>query len=166
MNAKAVRPGARAEAAQAPAAGALSGFLRDLVDQLRAGDTYGQLDRVSDQALLRPYVVTREQQREIPVACDVEAITEARIRSFYQAVAAGVEKSTGRFTTTVLDLSHEGFGRVLVFAGRLVVLSDVLRDAQRFGFASLEKLAAGGEKAVADAIKVMSTYPEVAGDDS
>lgn len=140
-------------------------FGKDLIGQLRAGDTYGQLDRVSDQALLRPYVVTRERQREIPVACAVEAATEGRIRSFYQAVAAGVERESGAFTTTVVDLSHEGFGRVIVFAGRLVVLSDVLRDAQRFGFPSIERLTEKGESLVTAAVKVLDRYPEVARDD-
>ncbi len=142
------------------------GFLADLVGQLRAEDTYGQLDRVSDQALLRPYVVTKEKQREIPVACDVEAVTQGRIRAFYQAVAVGIEKATGAFTTAVLDLSHEGFGRVLVFAGRLIVHSEVLRDAQRFGVPSLERLAEKGETYVTEAVKILGTYPEAARDDA
>lgn len=142
------------------------GFLADLVGRLRAEDTYGQLDRVSDEALLRPYVINKERQREIPVACDVEAATQGRIRAFYQAVAVGVEKATGAFTTTVLDLHHEGFGRALVFAGRLIVHSEVLRDAQRFGFPSLERLAEKGETYVTGAVKILSTYPEVARDDT
>ncbi|MBX6388942.1 MAG: NifX-associated nitrogen fixation protein [Frankia sp.] len=144
----------------------LSSFLRDLVDQQRAGDTYGQLDRVSDENMLRPFVVTRAETREIPVACDVEAATEGRVRAFYQAVAAGIEKATGAYTTAVLDLSHEGFGWAIVFAGRLVVVSDVLRDAQRFGFPSLEALAERGESLVAAGAKAVSSYPEVANDDS
>jgi len=142
-----------------------AGFLRDLVAQQRAGDTYGQLDRLPDDLLLRPFVVTRDQAQAIPVNCDVEAGTAARIRSFHQAVAAGVEKETGHFMTTLLDLSHEGFGRVIVFAGRLLVISDVLRDAQRFGFESVESLAARGDQLVAAAVAVAGKYPEVARDD-
>ncbi len=142
------------------------GFLSDLVSQLRGGDTFGRLDRLSDEALLRPFLLTRDQQREIPVACGVEAATEGRIRAFFQAVAVGIEKATGAFTTTVVDLSHEGFGRVIVFAGRLVVLSEVLRDAQRFGFPSAERLAGQGERLVTAGLKVFGTYPEVARDDS
>jgi probable nitrogen fixation protein len=141
-------------------------FLDDLVDQLRAGDTYGQLDRLADDRLLRPYVVTREKQREIPIDCDVDPATEGRLRSFYQAVAAAVEKASGTYTATVLDLSHEGFGRALVFAGRLVVVSEILRDAQRFGFPTVDKLADYGERLVAQANKVIAQYPEVARDES
>jgi probable nitrogen fixation protein len=143
----------------------LTPFLRDLAAQQRAGDTYGQLDRLSDEMLLRPFLVTRERQHEIAVACDVDAATTARIRSFYQAVAVGAETATGVLTTTVLDLSHEGFGRVIVFAGRLLAVSEVMRDAQRFGFESLDVLAARGEALVAAAVAAIDTYPEVARDD-
>lgn len=143
----------------------LTGFLRDLAAQQRAGDTYGQLDRLSDEMLLRPFVVTRAQQHEIAVNCDVDAATTARVRSFYQAVAAGVEQATGVFTTTLLDLSHEGFGRVIVFAGRLLAVSEVLRDTQRFGFDSLDALAARGDALVKNAVTVIETYPEAARDD-
>lgn len=153
-------------ASTSAANGKIEGFLKDLVDQLRAGDTYGNLDRLSDETLLSPYVLTKEQRRQISVACDIDAVIEARVRSFYQAVAAAVEKATGAMTTTVLDLNHEGFGRVVVFAGRLVVLSDVLRDVQRFGFNSLEDLGARGEAFVTAAAKHVDQYREVARDDS
>ncbi|MCI4673635.1 NifX-associated nitrogen fixation protein [Candidatus Mycolicibacterium alkanivorans] len=144
----------------------MSNFLQDLIDQQRAGDTYGQLDRLADEHMLRPFLVSRENKNEIAVNCDVDAATEARLRSFYQAVAAGIERATGRYTTVVLDLSHEGFGRVIVFAGRLVVVSDVLRDAQRFGFASPEKLAARGDQLVAAGIEAIDRFKEAAGDES
>ncbi|HEX7662804.1 MAG TPA: NifX-associated nitrogen fixation protein [Pseudonocardiaceae bacterium] len=141
-------------------------FLDDLISQLRAGDTYGQLDRLSDEVLLRPYLVSRERQRDIPIDCEVDAATEGRLRSFYQAVAAGIENATGVFTATVLDMSHEGFGRAIVLAGRLVVVADVLRDAQRFGFPTVEKLTAKGQTLVDKGAKLVAQYPEVARDDS
>ena len=140
-------------------------FRSDLVDQLRAGDTYGRLDRVSEDKLLKPFILTREDQRQIPVACDVDPHTESRLRSFYQAVAVGIEKSAGPMTTTVLDLSHEGFGRVIIFAAKLVVMSEVLRDAQRFGSGSVEALTERGERLVEAGAKIVADYPEVARDD-
>jgi probable nitrogen fixation protein len=139
-----------------------TGFLRDLADQLRAGDTYGRFDRFPDEHLLRPLIVSAAQRAEIPVNCDVDANTEGRLRSFYQAVAVGVEKRTNLMTGAVLDLSHEGFGRALVLAGRLVAVVDVLRDAQRFGFPDLDSLAARGEQLVAAGVALIERYPEVA----
>ncbi len=141
-------------------------FLRDLLDQQRAGDTYGQLDRLPDDRMLRPFVLSAEKQRELPIVCDVDPATEARIRSYYQAIAAGLERATGVITTVVLDLNHEGFGRALIYAGRLVAVCDVLRDAQRFGFASVQQLAARGEALVVRGAEVVNAYPEVARDES
>lgn len=139
-----------------------TGFLRDLADQLRAGDPYGRFDRFDDEHLLRPLIVTAARPAEISVSCEVDPATEGRLRAFYQAVAVGVERTTGVMTGAVIDLSHEGFGRALVLAGRLVAVADVLRDAQRFGFTDTESLAASGEQLVAAGVAMIEKYPEVA----
>lgn len=145
-----------------PAPARFTGFLRDLVDQLRAGDTYGRFDRFPDEHLLRPLIVTPARRGEIPVDCEVDPATQNRLRAFYQAVAVGVEKATGVMTGAVIDLSHEGFGRALVLAGQLVVVADVLRDAQRFGFPDAEALAARGERLVVAGVARIERFPEVA----
>ncbi|WP_322755038.1 NifX-associated nitrogen fixation protein [Frankia sp. Cas3] len=150
----------------APSVIAGSGFLRDLVDQLRAGDTYGQFDRLGVEKLLGPFVLTAARRRELAITCDIDPATEGRLRTYYQAVAAGIEKVTGQVTGYVLDLSHEGFGRVIVFVGRLVVISDVLRDAHRFGFDSIDHLAERGEALVRAGAALAGAHPEVARDDS
>ena len=62
----------------------------------------------------------------------------------------------------MMKMSHEGFGRIVLTAGRLVVVSKTLRDVHRFGFPSLEKLSADGAKLVADAVALIRKYPDVA----
>jgi len=56
----------------------------------------------------------------------------------------------------------EGFGRVVLIAGRLVVLSHHLRDVHRFGFASYEALADEGERLTAEAIAMIEAHRELA----
>jgi probable nitrogen fixation protein len=56
----------------------------------------------------------------------------------------------------------DGFGRVVVVAGRLAVVSHQLRDLQAFGFASLEALAEAGERLVAGGVELIESFPEVA----
>ena len=41
------------------------------------------------------------------------------IRLIFQAVALAFEKNTGVMCSVVMEMSHEGFGRVVVFAGKL-----------------------------------------------
>ncbi len=48
----------------------------------------------------------------------------------------------------MLKMSHEGFGRMVLIGGRLIVVNKQLRDVHRFGFDSLGKLAQEGEKHV------------------
>jgi probable nitrogen fixation protein len=138
-----------------------SPFLKAIVDQIRANDPYGTYRTWADELLLKPYVVSKAQKREISVEGDVDPITLGRIMAFYRAIASRIEAETGALSQVVIDLSHEGFGWALIFSGRLLLVSKTLRDAQRFGFDSLEKVAAEGEKLVQAGIELAQRFPEV-----
>jgi len=138
-----------------------SPFLKALVQQIRANDPYGTYRHWADELLLKPYLLSKAQKREISVEGEVDPITQGRIMAFYRAIAYRIEQETGRLSQVVIDLSHEGFGWALIFSGRLILVSKTLRDAQRFGFDSLEKLSAEGEKLVAKGIDLARQYPTV-----
>lgn len=138
-----------------------SPFLQALVQQIRVNDPYGTFRNWSDDLLLKPFVVSRAKKREISVDGEVDPITKGRILAFFRAVATRIEQETGQMSQVVVDLSHEGFGWALVFSGRLLLVSRTLRDAQRYGFDSLEKLAAEGEKLTQSGVEMATRYPEV-----
>ncbi|MEL6399207.1 MAG: NifX-associated nitrogen fixation protein [Cyanobacteria bacterium J06626_4] len=139
-----------------------SPFLKAIVQQIRANDPYGTYRNWADELLLKPYVLSKAQKREISVEGEVDLITQSRVMAFYRAVAYRIEEESGLLSQVVIDLSHEGFGWALVFSGRLLLVSKTLRDAQRFGFASLEKLNDEGEKLVNRGIELAQRFPEVA----
>lgn len=139
----------------------ISPFQKAITQQIRANDPYGTYRNWSDELLLKPFIVSKAQKREISVDGDVDPITKGRILAFYRAIAHRIEEETGLLCQVVIDLSHEGFGWVLVFSGRLLVVSKTLRDAQRFGFDSLEKLEAEGTKIVESGISLANRFPEV-----
>lgn len=141
---------------------AQSPFLKAIVQQIRANDPYGTYRNWSDELLLKPYVVSKAQKREISVDGDVDPITKGRVMAFYRAIASRVEEETGQLCQVVIDLSHEGFGWALVFCGRLLVVSKTLRDAQRFGFDSLEKTSIEGEKIVQSGVNAIQKFPDAA----
>ena len=136
-------------------------FLKAIVQQIRANDAYGTYRNWADELLLKPYVIPKKQRREIPVEGDVDPITLSRIMGFYRAIAARIEEETGQLSQVVVDLSHEGFGWALIFSGRLILVSKTLRDAQRFGFDSLEKLNVEGEKLAQKGIDLACKFPQV-----
>jgi len=60
-----------------------------------------------------------------------------------------------------MKMHHEGFGKMLLTAGRLVVVNKHLRDVHRFGFETMDKLAAEGQKLVQAAVEMIKKFPEV-----
>ncbi len=138
-----------------------SPFLKTLVQQIRGQDTYGVYRNWSDELILKPFVVTKQKKREISLEGEVDPITQARIMSFFRAVAADIEKETGLISQVVINLTHEGFGWALVFSGRLLLAKKALRDAHRFGFESLEKLAEEGESYVKKGVELGKKFSEV-----
>ena len=137
-------------------------FFKELIKQWRAQDSYGAWDKKSDLELLEPYIVTKEQRREIPIMGDPDPETLWRLELLYNAVGLAVERGTGIMVSPMMKMHHEGFGRMVLIAGRLVVINKHLRDVHRFGFESLEKLVAEGEKLVSDARAMIGKFPEAA----
>ncbi|RUW34623.1 MULTISPECIES: NifX-associated nitrogen fixation protein [unclassified Mesorhizobium] len=137
-------------------------FVKCLVRLIRAQDSYGSWEGKLDDELLSDFIVTKEQRREIPIIGDPDPDVLWRLDIFYAAVGLAIEERSGLMASPMMKLHHEGFGRVLLTAGRLVVLSKSLRDVHRFGFETLQKLAEAGTKFVDDAVSAINAYPEVA----
>lgn len=140
----------------------LTPFLKELVRQVRAQDTYDFWAGRPDSDLLEPFVVDKKKAREIPIIGDPDPRTLTRLNQFYAAVSLSIEQRTGIMASPVLQLSHEGFGRIVLVCGRLVVVSKNLRDVHRFGFPTLEKLAADGEALVNDAVIWIEKFNDAA----
>ena len=137
-------------------------FLKTLVMLFRAEDSYGAWEGKSDETILAPFILDKEARAAIPIMGDPDPDTLWRLELFYKAVGITVEKQTGHIASPIMKMSHEGFGRMVLTTGRLVVVSKHLRDVHRFGFPSLEKLAADGAKIVEEAVALIRKYPDVA----
>lgn len=137
-------------------------FVETLIRLIRAQDSYGAWEGKPDLELIEPFIVTREQRKRLPLMADPDPDVLARLEMFYNAVSLSIERETGMIASPMMKMHHEGFGRVLLTMGKLVVLSKHLRDVHRFGFETLEKLAAEGDKLVSAAVETINTYPDVA----
>jgi probable nitrogen fixation protein len=141
---------------------ALPPFLKALARLIRAADSYGAWDKKRDTDLLAPFVVTKEERRAIPIIGDPDPDTLHRVEQFYQAIGLAIEEKTGLMASPMMKMSHEGFGRVVLTTGKLVIFAKSLRDVHRFGYESLDALAREGDKAVDQAIATINEYPAVA----
>jgi probable nitrogen fixation protein len=137
-------------------------FIRELVKQWRAQDTHGAWEGKTDAMLLDPYVLDAEKRKDLPMMADPDPETLWRMELYYNAIALSIERETKVMVSPMLKMHHEGFGRQVLIAGRLIVFNKQVRDAHRFGFNSLEKLSAAGTKAVTEAVDMIRKFPEVA----
>ncbi len=138
-------------------------FIQEMVKQMRAIDSYGTYDGWPVDRILAPYVMTKEQRREIPVIGDPDEILLARIKAFYNAISSLIEKECGLMAIPMINITHEGFGRVVVTVGKLVVVDKTLRDVHRYSYESLSKMKDEADKLLSVALSTISKYPEVAG---
>ncbi len=138
-------------------------FIQEMVKQMRAIDSYGTYDGWPVDRILAPYVVTKEQRREIPVIGDPDEVLLARIKCFYNAIASLIEKECGQMAVPMINITHEGFGRAVITVGKLVVMDKTLRDVHRYGYESLSKMKDEADKLLSVALGLVGKHPEVAG---
>ena len=135
---------------------------RQMIIQLRAMDSYGTYDTWTDEKVLAPVILTKEQRREIPVVGDPDETTISRLKAFYNAIATVIEQESGLMAVPMINLTHEGFGRAVISTGKLIVVDKTLRDVHRFGFLSMEKMTEEVEKIKSKALELINNHKEVA----
>jgi len=137
-------------------------FVKELIKQWRAQDAHGAWEGKSDAMLLAPYIVTKEQRRQMPIIDDPDPEVLWRVELYYNAIGLAIERQTGVMVSPMMKMSHEGFGRMVLLAGRLVAVNKQLRDVHRFGFESMEKLAEEGDKQVAAGVAMVNQFSDAA----
>jgi len=136
-----------------------SAYLKELIMQIRALDTYGVWEKFSDTELLeRKYIKTKEQLKEIPIIADISKETIGDIRMILQALALAFEKKTGVMASVCFEMSHEGFGRGIVTAEKIVLVDKYFKDAHRFYYPTTEKLSEDGDRLLIKAIEIFEKF--------
>ncbi|HAT49255.1 MAG: NifX-associated nitrogen fixation protein [Nitrospirae bacterium] len=148
---------------EAPAPIYESVFIQELVKQMRALDTYGVQDKSTHEALIKPFLISKEERKKIPIVGDPSPTILTRVTAFYSAVSMVIEMECGLMARPILNISHEGFGTMLIIVGKLVAVDKVLRDIHRFGFVDIGALKHESDTLLNVALGRIGTYPDVAG---
>lgn len=134
-------------------------FIETLIGQVRALDQFGTWTNKADEEILsEKYVKSKEDLKNIPVIADIDEMQIQDIRLVYQAIALAFEKKTGVMCSVVMEMSHEGFGRAVVIADKIVIVNKFFKDAHRFSFRTYEDLIKEGDKLLDNAIKIYEEY--------
>jgi len=138
-------------------------FVKEMLRQTRALDSYGQWDGKPVPTILAGYVLSKEQKRALPTIGDPDELTLARVKAFHNAIAVLIEKECGQMAVPFVQITHEGFGRALITVGKLVVMDRTLRDVHRFGFDSLSKMKTEADKHLAVALALQRLREQAQG---
>lgn len=134
-------------------------FIKTLIGQVRALDQFGTwTNRTDADILCEKYVKTKEDLKNIPVIADIDEMKIQDIRLIYQAIALAFEIKTGVMCSVVMEMSHEGFGRSVVLADKIVITNKFFKDAHRFSFRTYEDLIKEGDKLLENALKIYDEY--------
>lgn len=134
-------------------------FAGELLRQLRATDQFGNWAKLSDEELLtKKFVKTKEDLRSIPIIADIDEMLIGEIKMIYKAIALQFERQTGIMCNVVMEMSHEGFGRCIVIADKIVLVDKYFKDAHRFSFRTIEKLYEDGQKNLDKAFSIYEQY--------
>lgn len=134
-------------------------FIDTLIGQVRALDQFGTWTHKSDEEILtEKYVKSKEDLKNIPVIADIDEMQVQDIRLIFQAIALAFEKETGVMCSVVMEMSHEGFGRAVVIADKIVIVNKFFKDAHRYSFRTYDKLVEEGNKMLKNAIKIYGEY--------
>ena len=137
----------------------INAFTEELIRQLRATDQFGNWSKMSDEELLtKKYVKTKEQLKEIPIIADIDEMLIGEIKMIYKAIALQFERKTGVMCNVVMEMSHEGFGRCIVIADKIVLVDKYFKDAHRFSYRTLDKLYEDGQKLLDRAFEIYEQY--------
>ena len=137
-------------------------FIKQLIAGVRAHDLHGVFAKRTDAQMLAPYIVDKEERKKIPIIGDPKPAVIDRVKTFYATIGLVIEKRTGIMCSSIMEMSHEGFGRVVLLAGRLAAVNKQLRDIHRFSFLSMEKMNEEAEKLITQGVEMIEKFREVA----
>lgn len=134
-------------------------FIDTLISQLRAMDQFGTWAKKSDEELLsEKYVKSKEDLKNIPIIADIDEMQIKDIRLIFQSIALAFELKTGVMCSVVMEMSHEGFGRAVVLAEKIVITNKFFKDAHRYSFRTYDALVSEGGKMLENALEIYQTY--------
>lgn len=139
-----------------------SPIIQGLLRLIRSQDRSGAWDAEPDAELLAPFIVTKAQKRELPLIGDPDPDILWRVEMFYTCAAWELERRCGHSVSPILNIHHEGWGRVLLVAGRLVAVNAHVRELHRFGFEDVSALVDKAEALVSEGLSIIAKFPDPA----
>ncbi len=130
-------------------------FLQEFIQQVRQQDTSGNYANCDDRLLVRSLLFPSESEK---INHGIDPLTDLRVSAFYRAIAIVIERETGYITETFINLTSKKLSSALIFCGGVLVVYQIIRKLELFGFESIDKLTFEGSMLITNALAKASQY--------
>lgn len=136
--------------------------VRRLCHLLDSEDFFGRHAALSAQdKIARLFLATSEDKNQSDFNCAVSPKVRLQVPMLFQAVAGVMEERSGALIQSSAEINGEGFGRALLYSGRVILVLKSLRAGFPFPFTSEDKAVRYAVACVEEGLSFMEKYNEM-----
>ncbi|MHA6534679.1 DUF269 domain-containing protein [Paenibacillus sp. BAC0078] len=137
-------------------------FVRRLCHLLDTGDFFGRYAALSPQEkIAKLFLASPEDKNQSDFNCAVSPKVRQQVPVIFQAIAGVMEEKSGIMVQSTAEINMEGFGRGLLYSGRVILVLKSLRAGFPFPFTSEEKAVRYGVECVEEGLAFLQKYNEM-----
>lgn len=137
-------------------------FVRRLCNLLDTTDHFGRYANLSLQEKIeRMFLASKEDKVQSDFNCAVSPKVRLQVPVLFQAIAGVMEEKSGALIQSTAEINGEGFGRALVYSGRIILVLKSLRAGFPFPFTSEDKVIRYGLACVEEGLAFLDKYKDM-----
>ncbi|MNI55382.1 hypothetical protein D3C73_1103290 [compost metagenome] len=136
-------------------------LVRRLCQLLDTEDFFGRYAHLSPQEkIAQRFLATADDKSQSDFNCAVSPKVRQQVPMLFQAIAGVMEERSGMMIQSTAEINAEGFGRGMLYSGRVILVLKSLRAGFPFPFTSEEKVIRYGVECVEEALAFLDKYRE------
>lgn len=137
-------------------------LVRRLCNLLDAEDFFGRYAALPPQdKIAQQFLATPDDKNKSDFNCAVSPKVRQQVPLLFQAIAGVMEERSGTMIQSTAEINAEGFGRGLLYTGRVILVLKSLRAGFPFPFISEEKVICYGVECVEEGLAFLQRYKEL-----
>ncbi|OKP93000.1 DUF269 domain-containing protein [Paenibacillus sp. P32E] len=137
-------------------------FVRRLCNLLDTADFFGRHASLSPQEkITKLFLASAEDKDKSEFNCAVSPKVRQQVPVLFQAIAGVMEEKSGTMVQSTAEINVEGFGRGLLYTGRVILVLKSLRAGAPFPFTSEEKTIRYGVECIEEGLAFLEKYNEM-----
>lgn len=137
-------------------------LIRRLCHLLDAEDFFGRHQALSAKdKIARQFLASLDDKNQSDFNCAVSPKVRLQVPLLFQAIAGVMEEKSGILIQSSAEINGEGFGRALLYSGRIILVLKSLRAGFPFPFTSEDKVVRYAVTCVEEGLSFLEHYYEM-----